>query len=127
MDVTPPPALPAIAIEAPTSAKAGTALRYLVTLKNHTAQPINLMAMCPNYEEELFLDMVGGSPPLGGQHLFMLNCKPAGTIPPGGRATFRMVLQIPPDATLGTYTLVFGLGHWNGISKFNQKAVVRIR
>jgi hypothetical protein len=111
------PAVPSIRLEAPDKAVAGRDLEYLVTLTNDTTQPIDLVALCPTFEEELFADLVNGSPPLGGKHIYALNCAPAGTIKPGASRTFQMVYRVTPDATPGTYTLVFMLGHWNAMTR----------
>jgi hypothetical protein len=70
--------LPNPAILAPSQVKAGAQLQFVVTLTNPTKLPIDLRQHCPNYEEELFADIVHGSPPLGGKHFYALNCKAAG-------------------------------------------------
>jgi len=106
----PQPPLPSIKVTLPTSPVAGKPFDYLVALTNNSKQPMNLAATCPNYEEELFADIIHGSPPLGGKHLYQLNCSPAGTLAPGRSATFQMVLNVPADAKPGTYTLLFALG-----------------
>jgi hypothetical protein len=121
--VTPPPALPAVQVRIQSAATAGKSFEYLVTLTNDTKQPINLAVTCPNYEEELFADIVHGSPPLGGKHFYKLNCAPAGTLASGARATFQMIFAVPADAKPGTYTLVFGLGFSNGISNPVERPV----
>jgi hypothetical protein len=46
-----------------------------------------------------------------------------GLIATGGSVTFQMVFLVPPDAAPGKYTLVFGLGYWNGISSYSQATV----
>lgn len=121
--VAPPPPLPAVQVGIRGAAIAGKSFEYLVTLTNDTKQPINLAVTCPNYEEELFADIVHGSPPLGGKHFYKLNCAPAGTLASGARATFQMIFAVPADARPGTYTLVFGLGFSNGISKPVERSV----
>jgi hypothetical protein len=120
---SPPPPLPAISMQVPSTGRAGVGLPYLVTLTNDHAQALDLIALCPTYEEELFADITKGSPPLGGKHVYALNCGPVGSIPPGASVTFQMVFLVPPDAAPGTYTLVFGLGYWNGISSYSQATV----
>ena len=121
---SPPPPLPAISMQVPGSVRVGNALPYLVTLTNDRNQSLDLVALCPTYEEELFADIVKGSPPLGGKHLYALNCGPAGTLKPGASVTFQMVfLSVPADAAPGNYTLTFGLGYWNSMTSFTQAPV----
>ncbi|TMF02850.1 MAG: hypothetical protein E6I39_00170 [Chloroflexi bacterium] len=117
VETPPPPPLPGVKVKLPESAVAGKPFDYLVTLTNNTKQPMNLAATCPNYEEELFADIIHGSPPLGGKHFYMLNCAPAGTLAPGRSATFQMVLNVPADAKPGTYTVLFALRYSNNASR----------
>ena len=41
----------------------------------------------------------------------------------GCQATFQMVFIVSSDATPRRYTLMFGLGYWNGLSSFSQAPV----
>jgi hypothetical protein len=126
-DNSPPePPAPDPSIAAPSKVKAGDQLRFVVTLSNPTKLPIDLRAHCPNYEEELFFDIQAGSPPLGGKHFYGLNCEAAGILMPGKPMAFAMVLQVPADATRGTYTLVFNIGSSNAMTKFATQATVAI-
>jgi hypothetical protein len=120
---SPPPPLPAISMQVPSSGRVGVALPYLVTLTNDHPQALDLIALCPTYEEELFADVQNGSPPLGGKHIYALNCRFAGSIPAGRSVTFQMVFLVPADAARGTYTLVFMLGYWNAMSSYSQATV----
>ncbi len=120
---SPPPPLPAISMSVPSTGRVGVALPYLVTLTNDHPQALELVALCPTYEEELFADPQMGSPPLGGKHLYALNCGPAGSIPAGAGVTFQMVFLVPNDAAPGKYTLFFGLGYWNAIASYSQATV----
>jgi hypothetical protein len=120
---SPPPPLPAISMSVPSSARLGVALQYLVTLTNDHPQALDLIGLCPTYEEELFADITKGSPPLGGKHIYALNCGPAGSIQPGASVTFQMVFMVPADAAPGKYTLVFMLGYWNAMTSFSQAAI----
>jgi hypothetical protein len=121
---SPPPPLPAISMQVPSTGRVGVALPYLVTLTNDHPQALDLIALCPNYEEELIAgDLQKGGPPLGGKHLYALNCGPAGSIPAGQAVTFQMVFLVPVDTAPGKYTLFFGLGYWNGISSYSQATV----
>jgi len=119
----PPPPVPAISMQVPSTGRIGQALPYLVTLTNEGSQPTDLTSLCPNYEEELFADIVRGSPPLGGKHLYALNCGPAGSITPGASITFQMVFLVPVGAAPGKYTLTFGLGYLNAMTSFAQATV----
>lgn len=122
----PEPPVPDPKIVAPAKVKAGEQLKYVVTLTNPTKLPIDLRRHCPNYEEELFADIVHGSPPVGGKHFYALNCMAAGVLEPGKPMSFAMVLQVPPDAAPGSYTLIFNIGNSNAMSKFATTAVVQI-
>src|SRR5712691_8171159 len=119
----PPPPLPAISMQVPSGGRVGQALPYLVTLTDDGSQPIDFTSLCPNYEEELFADIVHGSPPLGGKHLYALNYGPAGSIKPGASITFQMVFLVPVSAAPGKYTLTFGLGYLNAMTGFAQAVV----
>ena len=121
------PALPAIALVVQSGAYPGKRFEYLVTLTNSTKQPMNLAAHCPNYEEELFADIEHGSPPLGGKHLYMLNCHPAGTLAPGASVIFQMLFDVPAGATPGTYTLMFGMGYSNETRTDVERPVVVLK
>jgi hypothetical protein len=120
---SPPPPLPVISMSVPSTGRVGVALPYLVRLTNDLAQPLDLVALCPTYEEELFANIEKGSPPLGGKHIYALNCGPAGWIPAGGSVTFQMVFLVPADAAPGPYMLVFMLGYWNAMTSFAQAPV----
>jgi len=126
VEAPPEPPVPAPAIVAPTRVKAGEQLKYTVNLTNPTKLAIDLRQHCPNYEEELFADIVHGSPPLGGKHFYALNCKPAGVLEPGKSMSFAMVLQVPADAAPGIYTLIFDIGNSNAMTKFATTAAVQI-
>jgi hypothetical protein len=120
---SPAPPLPAISVQAPSTAKAGKPFEYVVTLTNDTEAPINLVASCPNYEEEL---LTGGGVPLGGKHFYRLNCTPAGTLASGESAKFAMVLDLPHDAAPGSYKLLFNLGYSNAMTRFNKLQPVTV-
>jgi hypothetical protein len=119
----PPPPLPAISMQVPSTGRVGVGLPYLVTLTNDHAQALDLIALCPTYEEELFADPGKGTPPLGGKHIYALNCGPPGSIPAGASVTFQMVFLVPGDAARGTYRLVFMLGYWNAMTSYSQATV----
>jgi hypothetical protein len=116
IESSPVPDLPSIKLSVQSPAIPGKPFEYLVTLTNDTKQPMNLTSRCPNYEEEMFSDIVSGSSPLGGKHLYMLNCAPAGTLAPGASRIFQMIFNVPADATPGTYTIAFGIGYSNAMT-----------
>lgn len=115
--VAPPPALPGITIEAPAAATRGKSFDYVVTLTNDTQVPMNLAAQCPNYEEEL---LTSGGLPLGGKHIYRLNCAPAGTLAAGASARFAMSLDVPANAPADIYRLMFNLGYSNAMTQFGK-------
>jgi hypothetical protein len=123
VQTSPPPPLPAIELQVPLSARIGHSLEYQVTLTNSRDQPLDLVVLCPTYEEELFADIVKGSPPLGGKHLYSLNCAPVGSLKPGAGVTFQIVFKVPADAAPGKYTLLFALGYGNAMSSALQAPV----
>jgi len=93
-------------LKAPSTAVVGQALNYQVTLKSVYRQPLTFPNGCPGYIQDL------GGP--GGWSLgktwYVLNCKPMGAvIAPGASFTFAMVLQIPPSAPVGDFSLLWGL------------------
>jgi hypothetical protein len=108
--------LPKIALKVPSSVRAGEVLVYQVTLTNDTLQPMDLVANCPNYGEQLFPGDPSGIPPVALKPLFQLNCAPAATIQPAASLTFEMRLSVPGDDAPGTYALVFTLGYWNAMT-----------
>ena len=123
VQATPPPPLPGIALELPQSARIGQPFKYQVTLTESGPKSLDLVALCPTLEEELFADISNGSGLLGGKHIYSLNCKPVGTLKPGAKVTFNMVFNVPADAAPGTYTFMFGLGYWNAISSVLETPV----
>lgn len=122
----PPPPVPAVKLSLPGAAIAGKSFSYIATLTNDTGAPMDLAAACPNYEEEMFADVVAGGPPLGGKHFYALNCAPAGTLAPGASKRFQMIFNVPADAKPGTYTLIFALGLGNA-SEGDVETPVQVR
>ena len=108
--------LPEIALKVPSSVRTGGVLVYEVTLTNGTLQPMDLVANCPSYGEELFLNDPNGSPPRAIKPVFQLNCTPAGTIQPTASLTFEMRLAVPQGEAPGSYKLFFTLGFWNAMT-----------
>jgi hypothetical protein len=109
--------LPSVTLRAPATVRAGGDLVYEVTLTNDTLGPIDLIANCPDYGQQLFAGDLPGGPPQALKPLFQLNCKPAGTISSGASLTFEMHLAIPRAMTPGTYSLFFTIGMpWDEMS-----------
>jgi len=127
VQATPPPPLPEISLELPLRAQIGQPLEYRMTLTESRSQALDLVALCPTFEEELFADITNGKGLLGGKHIYSLNCKPAGTLKPGAQATFNMVFKVPANAAPGTYTFMFGLGYWNAITSVLETPVTITR
>jgi hypothetical protein len=137
----PPPYLPpphqfTPEVRLPAKVKAGELLRYEVTLRNVTAEPVRFGENCPAYREDLYPEQAltappppgkyerdepatRGKPPLG-KHRYLLNCRPAGSIAPGAEVTFAMVLGVPASAEPGRYFLLWALDEGvssNGIQR----------
>lgn len=92
-------------LSAPAQVPVGKRLRYTVTLRNITGEPVTFGSVCPSYVES-------GS--MGQQLLakdrYALNCKPVGAIPPGSRVTFAIELAVLPSAAPGDYAFGWDLG-----------------
>jgi hypothetical protein len=85
-------------IQAPSTAKAGADLDYLVTLTNPTSTAIPLEP-CPSYVEST--DHAKG--------VHRLNCEQAHAVPASGSETFAMRLHLDDDTLSGSTHLVWGL------------------
>src|SRR5205085_9274418 len=72
--------------------RAGTTLRFTVTLTNPTKTPV-LLRPCPGYTEAMYSN--GRTV----QHTFRVKCAPVGTIAPHKRVRFEMRLAVPAHAT----------------------------
>jgi len=108
--------LPAVALKVPSSVPAGGVLVYEVRLTNGKSQPMDLVANCPNYGEELFPNDPNSGPPRSIKPRFQLNCTPAGTIQPKASLTFEIRLAVPKDEPPDAYRLFFTLGYWNAMT-----------
>lgn len=108
--------LPAIALKVPASVRLGQVLDYQVTLTNDTLKPIDLVANCPNYGQELFPSAPSGNPNPAMKPLFQLNCGAAGAMLPNATLRFEMRLTVPRETTPGPYFVVFQLSYWNTYS-----------
>jgi hypothetical protein len=117
-----------IALEVPTTARAGTVLDFLVTITNVSPSPLEF-AECPVFRAWIvsnappvmtadlkrqkpgFPPIVSPSyPPLAADNkLGTLNCAPAHRLSAGASATFAIELIVRADAPLGASTLRFAL------------------
>jgi hypothetical protein len=130
--IAPPPVeeppilpLPAIALKAPSSVRAGQVVEYQVMLTNDTLDPIDLVANCPNYGQDLFPSAPSGNPKPAMKPLFQLNCAAAGATLPNATLRFEMRLTVPRETTPGPYIVVFQLSYWNAYSD-PASAMVRV-
>jgi hypothetical protein len=78
-----------VIVSLPATARAGTTLRYLVTLTNPTDTSVRLDP-CPSYTEA-----VAASIPRLLHPAFFLTCDAVGSIAPGGRVRYEMRLRLP--------------------------------
>ncbi len=80
----------------PRSLRAGTTIRYVVSLRNPTGTTVRFTP-CPNFTESIFLAPgVKGTRPEA--HTYALNCAQATPVPPHGTERFAMALTIPYSA-----------------------------
>jgi hypothetical protein len=79
-------------IEAPASVKAGSRLRYTVTLTNTGARDVSFDP-CPAYTETI------GGDGIKAAGLYLLNCVDAPTLSAGKSLTFEMFLDVPASPT----------------------------
>lgn len=95
-DALPPAAsdLQATLTSLPSSASAGAAVRFVVTLTNPTDSDIDLSKTCPSYTESL--KGINGS---GG--VYQLNCAQAPVVPARGAVKFAMQLTTPAGTPPG--------------------------
>ena len=98
--VAPPPSAGLVAtIRSPASVVAGSTLRYEVTLKNPTSDPVPLQP-CPSYSESVATVSAR----------YRLNCDPVGQIGPGASVVFAIQLAVPADVPLGPANLQWEAG-----------------
>ncbi|HYS03228.1 MAG TPA: DUF4232 domain-containing protein [Candidatus Eisenbacteria bacterium] len=103
----PPPPVPhrlVATLSAPAHVRAGERLRYTVTLRNITGEPVTFGSACPSYFES-----GGMGHQLLGKEGYGLNCHPVEAIPAGGTVTFAMELAVLPSAAPGDNTFRWDL------------------
>jgi len=89
-------------LQLPADVRAGTALRYTVTLSNPTRTTVRLNH-CPGYSEGLYASG------LVVRRSFVLNCRSVHAIPPHGRVQYAMQLPVPRRAKPGNGKLGWNL------------------
>ncbi len=83
----------------PAAARAGSTLRYVVTLSNATDQEV-LFEPCPGYTESLGTSTTAGTWQVV-EGSFTLNCDQVRSIPARGRVSYDMQMQVPADSGSG--------------------------
>jgi uncharacterized protein DUF4232 len=89
-----------IRIDAPPSVTAGSILGYTVTLQNTGSQLFAFPTDCPVY-----LEWASDSRRAFAKEPHILNCRPVGTIAPGGSVRFAMQIPVPSGTQPGPYDL----------------------
>jgi hypothetical protein len=88
-------------LEVPATALAGKPLNYKVTLENVYYRALEFRNGCPEYIE----DLLGPDSWTTGKEFFLLNCAGMGAIASGRSVTFAMVIEVPPSAPAGNYSV----------------------
>ena len=92
-------------VDAPSTAVAGGALKFRVTLQNTYYRALEFKHGCPDYIE----DLEGPNGWTSGKIVYVLNCGPLGVLSPGASALFEMRVDVPANASPGSYTLGWDL------------------
>lgn len=103
---TPKPGTPdtlTVSVALPAAARAGTPLRFVVTLANPTRISVGLTP-CPRYNEAVYT--TGGRV----SRWYWLNCDRVRSIAPHARVRYAMALPIPTDAAVGLTKFWWALG-----------------
>jgi hypothetical protein len=87
----------------PAAARAGTTLRFVVTLANPTSISVRLTP-CPRYNEGIYT--IGGRV----NRWYWLNCEGVRSIAAHARVRYRMALPLPPDVPAGLAKFWWALG-----------------
>jgi hypothetical protein len=102
----------------PRSVKAGTVLRYTLTLSNPMPSAVNLSS-CPSYTES----MLDGRHRVG--HSYRLNCSEVRVIPAHGRVRYAMRLALPQSLPAGWAKIAWYLNTPAGLVTGGGISVVR--
>jgi hypothetical protein len=92
-----------VSVAMPAAVRAGTTLRFVVTLANPTTMTVRLTP-CPGYNEEIYT--VGGRV----SRWYWLNCGAVRSFPPHGRVRYAMMLPIPARTVTGLAKFWWQLG-----------------
>ena len=96
----------AISLDVPATIKAGSLLRYTVSLRNATTDPINFPDPCPVYGE-----WAANTSAAFAKNLYLLNCGPVRAIQPGQAVRFAMEMAVPSGTEAGRYTLAWNFAY----------------
>ena len=108
-DVVPTPdpyAALAISLDVPATIRAGSLLRYTVSLRNPNTDPIYFPDPCPVYGE-----WAGNSSTGFAKDFYLLNCRPVKAVQPGQTVRFTMQMAVPAGTEAGTYTLAWNFAY----------------
>jgi hypothetical protein len=94
----------AASLNAPTSARAGDVLRYTVTLRNTSSEPVTFGPSCPAFVQVLTWRSITGVKD-GVKDVYLLNCTPVASIAAGAAVSFAMELPVPVLAQPGPATI----------------------
>jgi uncharacterized protein DUF4232 len=93
----------------PASVRAGSTLRFVVTLSNPAKTPVTLDP-CPGFTEGIYTSG------LSARHSFALNCDSVRSIPAFGHVRYELRLAVPSRATPGPAKLGWGMNTPTGPS-----------
>jgi len=96
-----------VRVQLPAAARAGSVLRYTITLVNPTTTAVALHP-CPGYTQALY------APGLVLRRSFALNCDSVDTIPAQGRVGYAMQLAVPNGAVVGVAKFGWSLDNPTG-------------
>jgi hypothetical protein len=92
----------AASLSLPTSVRAGDLLRYTVTLRNTSSQPVVFGPSCPAFVQLLVWPTPTG---VRVKDVYLLNCTPVASIAAGAATSFAMQLEVPAVAPPGPATV----------------------
>jgi hypothetical protein len=104
----------AASLSVPTSVRASDILRYTVTLRNTSSEPLPFGPSCPAFVQVLVFPSGSSATGKDGvKDVYLLNCAPVASIAAGAAVSFAMQLSVPVTAQPGPATLKWLLiGSW---------------
>jgi hypothetical protein len=90
-------------ITAPSTARPGQTITYLVTLTNYSRRPVTFDTNCPAYWQQLRTSLQNSWI----RRALVLNCAATPSIPPGKHATYTMQFTIPTRTKPGQNAIVW--------------------